>query len=41
MRYFVYKIGGAAGSVKLRCNNGYLPLNKGARLSKKADKPSR
>lgn len=41
MRYFVYKIGGASGSVKLRRNNGYLPLNKGARFSKKAERPSR
>jgi hypothetical protein len=41
MRYFVYKIGGAGGSVKLRCSNVYLPLNKGARFSKKAESPSR
>jgi hypothetical protein len=41
MRYFVYKIEGAAGRVKLHCSNGYLPLNKGARFSKKAESPSR
>ncbi len=41
MRYYVYKIKGSVGSVKLHRNNRYLPLNKGARFSKKADKPSR
>ncbi|CAG0941268.1 MAG: hypothetical protein EFKGCFLK_00403 [Rhodocyclaceae bacterium] len=41
MLYFVYKIEGADGSVKLRCNNDYLPLNEGARFSKKAESPSR
>jgi hypothetical protein len=41
MRYFVYKINGAANRVKLHRNNRYLPLNKGARFSKKAERPSR
>ena len=41
MRYFVYKIGGMTGCVKLRRNNRYLPLNKGVRFSKKAERPSR
>lgn len=41
MRYFVYKIRGAKDLVKLHRNNGYFPLNKGARFSKKAERPSR